>query len=1109
MLRPALLLAVLPCVALGQPTVAEKTDYKATSQYVDVVAFGEELAKRSPNVRVADVGKRDDGQPLPLWVIADPPVATPEEAARAGKLVTLVVANAPDGRDAALVLARDLAVGAERPRLKELVVLIVPVLQADGGDKADPRARPDLNTDFVRLGSSGARGLARTVARWDPAVTVGLHATDGPRHRFPLTYDGPRAAAADPDLVAAVRDRWLPAIGSAVEKETGHKTFLSGTLSADRTAWESDTARPRSAAQWLALRNRIGLAGTSNAAAPLKDRVLAGRSFAGHALQYAAAHAADVRKLIAAADKPRDRLPLRARTVSLGERTVHGFVEGKNEPKDYKVALLAGVEATEVVRRPSAYLFPATFTSTIEALQRHGIVVEELREDVELDLQVYTVAKVAGERPGVTLDVRSRDEPRRVPAGLMLVRTDQRLGALAAYLLEPRAEDGLTAWGFFDAGLGEGKEFPVLRVTTATPLTRGPARPLPEDRTAARPITLDLLFLNTPNFTGNPVGGLTWVDGEHFLQAKDHRLYKVRAGTGRAEPFVDVEKLKKSLAVVPALRPEELNRLAGPPYRFNSKRTAVLFTHGDDLYHTKLDGSPAVRLTKSPGAKEVASFSPDGRFVAFVRAGNLHAVDVDSLAERQLTTDGGGVILNGKADWVYGEEIFGRRPQAYWWGPDSTRIAFLRFDDGPVTPFTVLDQARARQRVEQTAYPKAGDPNPIVKLGVVPVAGGDPVFADQSGYSPGDSLVCRVGWLPDSTRVFAYFQNRTQTWLDFCTMPADGGALTRLFRQTTRAWVEDLGEPVFLPDGSFVLACETTGWKHLYRFDKSGKDPKPLTQGEWEVRSVHTTDRADGYLYFNATRDAANGLNLYRVKTDGTGLERLTKGPGSHTVTVSPTGILFVDSHSDAATPTRVRLCRTDGTPVRTLDTNPVHAREEFQFGKYDRVRVKTQDGSYLEGSLLMPPDFDPAKKYPVWTFVYAGPHMPTVRDGFDGRVQDHALATAGIVVFRVDPRSSSGKEVASAWTAYKQLGVQELKDLEDAADWLAAHPWADAKRLGLSGHSYGGYMTAYALTHSKKFAAGIAGPRSPTGGTTTRSTPSGTWARPRTTPRGTTPRRS
>jgi dipeptidyl-peptidase-4 len=1112
MLRPALLLAALPSVAFGQQTVAEKTDYAATSRYADVVSFGEELAKKSPRLGLAEIGKSGEGRTLPLWVLADPPVSTPEQAARGGKLVTLVFANIHagevDGKEAALMLARDLAAGAEEPLLKDLVVLIVPILNADGNERIDRKNRPgqngppagvgtranaagyDLNRDFVKLETPEVRGLARTVARWDPAVVVDMHTTDGSFHRYALTYDGPRVAAADPDLVATVRDRWLPDITAAMEKETGYKSFFYGNFNPQRTAWESYPALPRYGVQWLALRNRVGLLSESYAYAPFKDRVLAGRSFAGNVLKYVAAHRADVRKLLADADRPRDRIPLRAKTAPLGDRTVLGFVEetkdGKRtpttEPKDYKVALLAGVEATEVVRRPHAYLIPATFTGAIETLQRHGIAVEELREDVELDLQVYKVEKVTRadrvfqNHAEVTVEVRSRAETRKVPAGTVLVRTDQKLGTLAAYLLEPRAADGLTTWNFFDAGLADGKDFPVLRVTTATPLTRGPARPPPEDRGANKPVTLDLMFRNTPNFAGDPVGGLTWVDGEHFLQVKDDRLYKVHAAAGRAEPFVGVDRLKKSLAVIPGLRAEELNRMAaGPAYHFNPKRTAVLVTHGDDLYCANLDGRPAVRLTKTPGAKEVASFSPDGRFVAFVRAGNLYAADVETQAERQLTTDGGAAVLNGKADWVYGEEIFNRRPQAYWWSPDSRRIAFLRFDDGPVAAHTVLDQVPARQRVERTPYPQAGDPNPVVKLGVVPVAGGDPVFADQSGYSPGDSLVCRVGWLPDGSRVFAYFQNRTQTWLDFCAMPAEGGALSRLFRQTTKAWVEDLGEPVFLADESIVLACETTGWRHLYRFDKTGRNPKPLTQGEWEVRSVHPTDHVDGYVYFSGTKDSTNGLNLYRVKTDGTGLERLTTGAGSHAATVSPTGNLFVDSHSDAATPARVRLYRMDGTMARTLDTNPVHAREEFKFGGYERVQVKTRDGYYLEGSLLKPPDFDPAKRYPVWTFVYAGPHMPTLRDGFDGRVQDQALATAGIVVFHVDPRSSSGKGAASAWTAYRQLGVRELNDLDDAADWLAAFPWVDAQRLGLSGHSYGGFMTAYALTHSNKFAAGIA----------------------------------
>jgi dipeptidyl aminopeptidase/acylaminoacyl peptidase len=1110
----ALLFCVLPLAAYGQQTVAEKSDYKATSRHADVVAFAQELEKKSPLVRVASIGKSGEGRDLPLLVIADPPLSTPEDATKSNKLVVMAFANIHagevDGKEALLMLARDVVTDAGKLLLKDLVVLIVPILNADGNERIDPKNRSeqngpaegvgirtnaagyDLNRDFVKLETPEVRALAKTINRWDPAVIVDMHTTNGSFHRYTLTYDGPRHPSADATVVANVRDKWLPDISAAIEKETGYKSSFYGNFSEDRTRWDSYPALPRYGIQWIAMRNRIGLLSESYTYAPFKDRVLAGKAYATGIFRYVGANSAAVRKLLADADKPRDRIALRTKATSLGDRTVLGFVEelkdGKRvatkEHKDYKVALQSGVEATEIVQRPFAYVFPASFKDAIEALQRHGILVEELREDIEFDLQIYKVQKVAKadrvfqKHNLMSVDVDRRDETRKVAAGVVLVRTEQKLGNLAAYLLEPRAEDGLTAWNFFDAGLANGQDFPVARLPKSVPITRGPVRPLPEDRTLNKPIDFDVMFRSQPNFGGVPVSGITWLDdGEHFLQVKDGRVWKVAAATGRATPFIDVELLKKSLASVPALKSEDLSRIAGgPAYRLNPQRTAVLFTHGDELWHAKLDGSPAVRLTKTPGEKQLATFSPDGKFVAFVRAGNLYVVDVATQVERQLTTDGGGNILNGIADWVYGEEIFFRRPQAYWWSPDSHRIAFLRFDDSPVSTFTVVDQIPPKQKVEKIPYPKAGDPNPIVKLGVVSAAGGEPVFADQSAYSSSESIVSRVGWLPDSSRVYCYWQNRAQSWLDFCTMPGEGGGLTRLFRETTKAWVDDMGEPIFLADGSFLLASESNGWRHLYQFDKTGKRTKPITQGEWEVRTVHNTNRKDGYIYFNGTRDSTNALNLYRCKTDGSGLERLTRGDGAHSVSVGPTGSYFIDSHSNASTPTQVRLCRIDGTPVRALDTNPVYVREEYRIAPRERIQIKTKDGFYLESALVKPLNFDSTKKYPVWLFTYAGPHMPSVRDGFDTRVQDQALANAGIVVLHVDPRSASGKGVASAWTAYKQLGVQELKDLEEAVDWLTAHPWIDANRVGLSGHSYGGFMTAFALTHCKKFAAGIAG---------------------------------
>ena len=249
-----------------------------------------------------------------------------------------------------------------------------------------------------------------------------------------------------------------------------------------------------------------------------------------------------------------------------------------------------------------------------------------------------------------------------------------------------------------------------------------------------------------------------------------------------------------------------------------------------------------------------------------------------------------------------------------------------------------------------------------------------------------------------------------------------------------------------------------------------------VTSGEWEARKVHYVDEKNGWVYFTGTRDSHIAENLYRVKLDGA-IERLTRSTGQHEVSMSPTGKYYIDRWSNASTPTQVALYASDGTKLRMLDTNPVYEREQYRFGEYEQFQIKTADGFLLEASLLKPPDFDSGKKYPVWFMTYAGPHMPTISDSWqNGRAHDQMLAQMGMLVFRCDPRTASGKGACSAWPAYRQLGVQELKDIEEAIRWLKQQPYVDGDRIGMSGHSYGGFMTAYALTHSKLFAGGIAG---------------------------------
>jgi dipeptidyl-peptidase-4 len=535
------------------------------------------------------------------------------------------------------------------------------------------------------------------------------------------------------------------------------------------------------------------------------------------------------------------------------------------------------------------------------------------------------------------------------------------------------------------------------------------------------------------NVTKVPLGGFgggtpKWLDDEHFVETKGGKQMKVAAVTGKAEPYTPPE--------APA-RPA-------------------------------LSGS------------EVTTLSPDGKRAAFVRGGNLFVYDQAAKTERQLTRDGGDKITNGKADWVYYEELFHRNYRALWWSPDSAHVAFLNLDDRKVAPYTLITPTTPVQAPEIATYPKTGKTNPSVKLGIA-VGGTDLIaWVDLSEFGPADELlISRVGWLPDSKQAYFYVQDRAQTWLDVCTVGHEGGKPRKLFRDTTKAWIEDLGPLTFLKDGSFLVTSERSGFKHLYHYHPDGKLRQAVTQGEWDLRTLHHVDEGEGWVYFSGTRDSWLGSNLYRVRLDGRDLARLTRQAGTHTTSLSPGAQYFTDTWSSYDMPPQVALYRNDGTLVRVVRPSPGNKiKEQYELGKDELMQIPMPDGFVLPARVVLPPDYDANKRYPVWFMTYAGPHAPTLRDQWSGGgMRDQMLATMGFVVFRFDPRSASNMGAASAWTAYRQLGVQELKDIEAAITWLCkSYPAVDPKRIGMSGHSYGGFMTAYALTHSKLFAAGIAG---------------------------------
>jgi len=593
-------------------------------------------------------------------------------------------------------------------------------------------------------------------------------------------------------------------------------------------------------------------------------------------------------------------------------------------------------------------------------------------------------------------------------------------------------------------------------------------------------LTLDAVYDPTArvSFSGAVQSGFEWLDDNTFVWPRknergrfvEYALYDVAAGKERA--LIDRAKLQKALESTGLGTDVAEDAASSDDFEFDAKRTALVISIADDLYLYSLYRNTATRLTSAPGEEEVPAFSPDGQRVAFVRGNDLYVVDLAG-RERRLTTDGSKTTLNGKLDYVYQEEIYGRGIwKGYWWSADSSRLAFLQLDESQVPEYTVVDHIAYRPALGVYPYPKAGDPNPRVALKIVPATGGEIVTVDNTRYGGGEFLIVNVDW--DANALTYQVQNREQTWLELATADVDGASQT-LIRETTKAWVDPLANPHWLPDGTFLWQSERSGWRHLYHYKPEGTLIRQVTKGEWEVRDLHGTDA--GYVYITATERSPIGQDTYRIKLDGTGLQRLSSEAGTHSTVFSPSMKHYVDKWSDVRTPDQVRVYSNEGKVLRVVSENRVPVLGDYQWSTPELMQVKTRDGFVMEAMMIKPPDFDPSKKYGVYQFTYAGPHSQSVRNNWGGlRGMFHQLvAQQGVIVWICDNRTASGKGAVSAWPAYKNLGESELRDIEDGIAWLRTQPYVDGNRIMLSGSSYGGFMVGYAMTHSKVFSAGIA----------------------------------
>ncbi len=596
---------------------------------------------------------------------------------------------------------------------------------------------------------------------------------------------------------------------------------------------------------------------------------------------------------------------------------------------------------------------------------------------------------------------------------------------------------------------------------------------------AKKPMTLERITANPP-LAGKALQGGKWRDSRRFTwivsegsgpDAKDS-LFEIDAETGKIGKVLDAPRAPSEGANGKEPKAKALP-LAGSVW---SPAGDLLLLNGEnDLFVLEVGTGSLRRLTRDDAAEEYPVFSPDGTRVAFVRKNDLFAVEVRTGKETRLTATGADDVLNGKLDWVYEEELASRRSgRSFEWAPDSRSIAYLSLDDTGVPEFPIVDFLPVNGKLLPQRYPKAGDPNPIPSVHVVGIDG-----VETASASPGTDLYVapEVSWTADGRSVAWLALNRAQTRLEVRLLSRTGGASRTLLVEEDPAWINAIEPPRFLKDGSFLFLSERSGFLHLYRHGADGRPIAPVTTGTWMVdRAWEVSEKRDEVL-FAATEKDPRERHVYRVRLDGSGLTRITREGGTHVPVFAPGGTCFVDTFSDLKTPPKSAVVRSDGTIVAAFHEQKGEL-DVSRLGSTELRSFRAEDGTLLYARLVKPAAFDPARKYPVVVSVYGGPHAQVVQDRWGATsLFEHLLAERGFLVWSVDNRGSWGRGHAFETALLKRTGETELRDQLDGIAELKRLPFVDGSRIGISGWSYGGYMTLYAATHAgEMFRCAVAG---------------------------------
>lgn len=600
----------------------------------------------------------------------------------------------------------------------------------------------------------------------------------------------------------------------------------------------------------------------------------------------------------------------------------------------------------------------------------------------------------------------------------------------------------------------------------------------------AKALTIEAIY-GEPGLSGRLAGGLAWTPDSKqiaFFESsgtgKDTRpeLWTMDAATGTRHVLIPADKLATILPPQPYSLRQRTGAARRPPapFEFAPDGNAMLFRGQTSVVWFDLKSQTVRTLVSGKEMLTDEKISPDGHWVSFVRDYNVWIVSTSGGDARAVTTGGSEALRKGQLDWVYPEEL--EIGSGYWWAPDSSAIAYLELDEHAVTKYTIQNNIEDLTEEETDRYPRAGEANPVARVLVQPIQGGEPREMDIGGDK--EILIPRVEWLPDSKRLAIQRLARIANVLELTVADASTGRARVVLTEKSKAWVDVTDILWFSKDSKrFVWGSARSGYLHLYAYKTDGTEVAHITHGDWDVESIDGVDEGRGLIYFTATERGPRERQIYRVNMDGSGFTRISRDAGWHFADFSPDASVFIDTHSSIMKPPEQELVGADGKQIAVLHEGSREV-ESYGLSAVEFLQVKAHDGSLLNASLIKPPNFDPGKKYPVIVYTYGGPSQVVRNMWMRGTfLFNQFMAQKGFVVFSVDNHGSMGRGRAFEETLFHNIGVQELADQRAGVAYLRTLPYVDGQRIGIWGWSYGGLMTLLALFEAPQdFKVGFAG---------------------------------